>query len=128
MSLNNYIKIILIDFSVDNCQYINKLFLDYPNIIFDYESDFNQIDSINFNFYNICIYNINNNYNFDFFNEDKTIFVAFNDNLEYNQNEDTIKYIMSLGFDMYVNNMFDNEIIKHMLAIYKLVCQKQVTN
>ncbi len=120
------IKIIFIDKSIDKCIYLKKLFNNYNNVIFDYESDLNDIENINFDFYDICIYNINN-YKNEITMYNNITYVAFDD-YTYNKDDQYIKYIMDSGFDMYITNNLDTKIINHMLLIYKFINNNKKLN
>jgi len=117
-----FIKIIFIDNSIENCRHIETLFSKYENIIFDYESDYDNIAHIDFDYYDICFYSVNTSNNFDFLKENSdTIFVACDNVYSFPENEKYIKEIMNSGFDMYVYNIMDMDTIKHIMSIYKLI-------
>ena len=121
----DFIHIIFIDNSIDRCIKYEKIFKKYDNIIFDYESEYNEIGNINFDYYDICFYNINNGFQLELLEKHKTIFIAMDNDFAIPENEQYVKNIMNSGFDIYVSSIMDNTVIKHILTIYKMIIPKK---
>jgi hypothetical protein len=115
--MNNFTKIIFIDNSIERCMKCEEIMKQYDTIIFDYECNYNEIDKINFDYYDICFYNvdnidtIDNNFHLELLREHNTIFIATDNVLTVPEDEHHVKDIMNRGFD----------IMKEILSIYNLI-------
>lgn len=121
----NFINIIFIDNSIDRCMKYNRLFTRYSNVVFDYESNYNEIVDINFDYYDICFLNINQGFQLELLDKHNTIFIAMDDDFAIPENEEYVKEFMERGFDMYVSSLLDSELIKHILNVYILITSKK---
>lgn len=121
----SFIHILFIDDSINRCKKCETIFKNYSDIIFDYESKYNEIDNINFDYYDICFLNISQDFQLEVLDKHNTIFIAMDDNFTIPENEEYVKEIMERGFDMYISSILDFTLIKHILYVYKLITSKK---
>lgn len=122
----SFIHILFIDGSIDRCMKYVRMFTRDSNVLFfDYESNYNEIDNINFDYYDICFLNINQGFQLELVDKHNTIFIAMDDDFAIPENEEYVKEIMERGFDMYVSSILDSELIKHILNVYNLITSKK---
>lgn len=113
-----YKKVLLIDDDTIDCINKQKLFHQFDKIICDYETNPEEIKQIDFNEYDIIIYDIDLEYDIQLpesYND--TIFIAKSNE----QNEEVIDKYMQNGFDMFVIEPYDCMTIKHILLVCNLI-------
>ena len=118
--MSNYIKVMYIHKSLDKCIHIQELFSNFDNIMFDYESDYDELGEVNFENYDICIYTMNSDYIIEHLEQNcNTIFIVSDDGYSIPENSNFVKELMKIGFDMYITGVLDSEIIGNLLSLYK---------
>lgn len=133
---NQYIKIIYLDECIENCEYMEKLFIiydkwdKYNNVIFDYKTNLYRYDTFkSIKHYDICIFNIaNNKFDFDFLQNNEVIFVAYEDSISDNivkEKPEEISFYIDKGFDMYVNQTITPKLIQHIINIYNIISKSK---